>query len=79
MTLAKSARGVYGPPMPPVTKRDRLDEAMDGQLEAWVRARRKAFRSWTQIAAEIYAEHGVDVTGVTLATWFPESKIGEAS
>lgn len=49
------------------------DLLLDGALDTWVSDRRPG-RSWRRIARELFEATGgqVDVTDVTLRSWYPE-------
>lgn len=65
------------PPQP--AKRELLNQDMGGELESFVRARRKAFRSWADIAYDIRATYGAEVSDESLRQWFGEPKTEAAS
>lgn len=44
----------------------------DGPLGSFVRSRRAAGLSWRRIERDLLDRTGVDVTGETLRTWFPD-------
>lgn len=48
------------------------DLALDGSLLAYVERYRAASVSWAAIARLLGAEHGIDVSGETLAAWATE-------
>lgn len=46
------------------------DRLSDGRLAEIIAERRAAGDSFDQIAKHIYADHGVDVSGQTVANWW---------
>jgi hypothetical protein len=44
----------------------------DGELERFVRSRRADGKSWRIVERELYEEHDLDITHVSLRTWFPD-------
>jgi len=54
------------------------DHLLHGQLEAYVRERREAGKSWRRIALNLRDEVGVDVAHETLRNWFGADSAGAA-
>lgn len=55
-----------------VTATRRLaDTLLDGRLDAYVKERRDAGRSWRLISRDIFDEIHLDITDVTLRSWYP--------
>ena len=48
------------------------DLQIDGGIEAYVRGKRQAGRSWRRIALDLLDDIDLDVTHETLRSWFPE-------
>jgi hypothetical protein len=66
--------------MPSWTPTQRLaDHILGGTLDEFVRSRRPG-RSWRLLARDLYEAtgHEIDVTYVTLTSWFPDLVGGEA-
>jgi hypothetical protein len=56
----------------PPTDRARLVEAALGEnLHDWIAARRRTGLAWRRIAAALTAASGIDVTDMTVSTWYP--------
>lgn len=74
--------GPYGrgmQPSPGTTKRQLIDLRLGGELDARVRAYRAEKLSWRVIARRIADESGIDITGVSLADWYPALDTDQAA
>ena len=67
------------------TDRARLVEAAlvpqvtTATLYDYVRERREAGASWRAVAQEIWSKTGIDVSDVTVASWYPDLRQGPRS
>lgn len=55
------------------------DQLLDGNLEQILKAYQDDSLSFDAIAARLYADHGIEVTGSTVRTWCAHSPAPEAA
>ena len=50
-----------------------------GRLDEIVGSKTDAGHGWERISRDLYAEHGVEVTGVTLKSWYGKAEATEGA